>query len=428
MNAHLERALLLVEQSRYELAEKELRQVLAEDPGEAIAHSVLALCLCERKDYKGATEEAELAIHNAPAMPYAHYVLCRIMYARNRFAEARAAIMEAIRLNPEDADYFAQLAQIHLNERRWPDALEAAEKGLQHDSEHVGCANTRAVALVKLGRRAEAGAAIGAALARQPEDATTHANQGWTLLEQNQPEKAMEHFREALRLEPNNEWARQGIVEALKARYFIYSLMLRYFLWTAKLSRRGGMIFVIGGYLAYRGLWSLADAQPALAPFIWPVLGTYIAFCLMTWIAASLFNLVLRLNRFGRLALSPTQIRSSNWVGAFLFLTLSGLVSWLAFGWDHGFWIMLCCGIMVLPITVTFGCASGWPRNCMAVYTCALGILAAVSIGITFIPITTKVEFQFWESTLEWTMTVLSYGVLLSGFAASYLSSVVVKK
>ena len=55
------------------------------------------------------------------------------------------------------------------------------------------------------------------ALGRNPENAHTNANQGWSLLHGGQPGKALEHFREALRLDPDLEFARAGMVEALKA-------------------------------------------------------------------------------------------------------------------------------------------------------------------------------------------------------------------
>ena len=67
--------------------------------------------------------------------------------------------------------------------------------------------------------------------ARDPDDAFSHANQGWTLLEQGNRKKAMEHFRESLRLDPTNGWAQAGLVEAIKAGNPVYAVMLKYFLW-----------------------------------------------------------------------------------------------------------------------------------------------------------------------------------------------------
>ena len=246
MSPQLERGLLLFMQSRYELAEAELRQALANEPREAYGHAMLGLCLAKREQFKEATEEAEQAVHLAPDFAFAHYALADILHDRNHHAEALTAINEALRLDSADADYFALLSAIHLDEKHWKEGLQAAEQGLQLDSEHVGCNNLRAIALVKLGRKSEAGATIDAALARNPDNAVTHANQGWTLLERGEPKKALEHFREALRLDPDNDWARQGIVEALKARNVIYAVMLKYFLWMSRLSGRVQWAIILG--------------------------------------------------------------------------------------------------------------------------------------------------------------------------------------
>src|SRR5688500_16372498 len=69
----IERGLLLYQQSRYEMAEAELRQALGVEPNDAYAHALLALCLIERKQADDATAEAQQAIHLAPDMPFAHY-------------------------------------------------------------------------------------------------------------------------------------------------------------------------------------------------------------------------------------------------------------------------------------------------------------------------------------------------------------------
>ena len=351
MNPNLERALLLYQQSRHELAEAELRQSLASDPDDAYAHALLALCLAQREQFKDATHEARQSIHLGPDFPFAHYAHARVLYDRNHHQEARAAIEEAIRLDPEDADYYSLLAGIHFDEKRWPEALNAAEQGLQFDSEHAGCTNLRAMAMVKLGRKTEAGATIDAALAKNPDNALTHANQGWTLLEQGEPKKALEHFREALRLDPENEWARNGVVEALKARNIIYAVMLKYFLWMSKLSGRAQWGIILVGYFGNRMLGAAAQTHPDLAPWLLPVRMLYVAFALMTWLAYPLFNLMLRLNRFGRLALSREQIVASNWVGACALATLAGLAGCVLYGTDS-LWLSLALvsGFLLLPV------------------------------------------------------------------------------
>jgi tetratricopeptide (TPR) repeat protein len=376
MNQHLERAILLAQQSRFDLAENELRQALVIEPGQAHAHALLALCLAQREKFDEATAEATQAIHLDPNFSFAYYAHARVLFERNRFAEALTAINEAIRIDSDNADYFSLLASIHFQESRWAEALAAAENGLRFDPEHVNCTNQRAMALVKLGRKAEAGVTIDTALARNPENSLTHANQGWTLLEKGDPQKAAEHFREALRLDPQNEWARHGIIEALKARNIIYALMLKYFLWMAKFSRRGQWGIILGGYIGNRLLAAWANSNPALAPWILPVQALYVGFALMTWLAYPLFNLLLRLNRFGRLVLSREQTVASNWFGLCLLLALVGVAGWLIRG-TESIWVLvaLTFGLLLIPVSAVFRCVAGWPRRVMAGTTMALLLL-----------------------------------------------------
>jgi tetratricopeptide (TPR) repeat protein len=386
VNANLQRALLLFGQSRYEMADAELRQSLANDPDDAYAHALLGLCLGKQKQFKPATEQAEQAVHLAPDFAFAHYALADILHDRDRNEEALAAINEALRLDSSEADYFALLSAIRISEKHWTESLEAAERGLQLDSEHIGCTNLRAIALVKLGRKAEAGQTIGAALAKNPDNAVTHANQGWTLLEQSQPKKALEHFREALRLDPENEWARAGIVEALKARNFVYAIMLRYFLWMSRLSSRAQWAIILGGYFGNQLLGGVAKSNPELAPWVLPLRILYVAFALLTWTADPLFNLLLRLNRFGRLVLTREQIVSTNWIGSCLLLALLALAAFLLSDFSAPFLLAAAVfGFLVLPLAGTFKCAEGWPRKAMAAYTGAMAAAGIAAILLLFL-------------------------------------------
>jgi tetratricopeptide (TPR) repeat protein len=390
MNVNLERALLLYQQSRPEMAEAELRQALAADPQDGYAHALLALCLAQRERFEDATSEAEQAIHLQPDSGFTHYAHARVLYDRYRFAEARAAIQEAIRLDSTDADYFSLLAGIHFQERHWQQAVEAAEQGLQFDPEHVGCTNLRAMALVKLGRKAEAGTTIDAALSKNPDNSLTHANQGWTLLEKGQPKKALEHFREALRLDPENEWARHGIVEGLKARNIVYAVMLKYFLWMSRFSVRGQWGIILGGYIGNRILGEIANSNPALAPWVLPLRILYVCFALMTWLASPFFNLLLRIDRFGRLALSREQTVASNWFGACLLCALVSLAGCCIRGLDS-VWLMaaLVFGFLLLPVSAVFRCQPGSSRKIMAGLT-----IGAAVVGLTALASFIAAEYE----------------------------------
>ena len=65
------------------------------------------------------------------------------------------------------------------------------------------------------------------------------------------PPPADTRVREALRIAPENEYARHGLVEALKARHLVYRMMLAYFLWMARLSSKARWAVVIGALVLF---------------------------------------------------------------------------------------------------------------------------------------------------------------------------------
>ena len=381
MNPNLQRATVLIEQERWELAEEQLRLSLADDPDVPYSHAVLALCLIARGQLDAAEAEARQAVHLAPDFAFAHYAHSRILNARNRDQEALHAIQQAIQCDPNDADYHSMLAAIHFDGRRWLEALAATENGLQFDPEHTACNNLRAMALVKLGRREEAGATIEATLSRNPDNSVTHANRGWTLLESGDRAKALEHFKESLRLDPTNEWARAGIVESLKASNPIYAVMLRYMFWMSRLNSGVQWGVILGGYLGSRLLSSLSSSSPELAPWILPLQILYITFAVLTWLADPLCNLILRLNRYGRLALSEEQLTSSNWVGGCLLMSVLGLGVWAVSGFKFEFLLgPVVFFALALPVASVWKCQPGWPRTVMAVFAAAMVATGAGAI------------------------------------------------
>lgn len=357
MNNHLTRARLLMQQHRFSLAEEQLRLALMEGSESSTAHALLSLCLLERDQFDEATREAAQAIHDAPDEALGFYAMAVVLKKRNRLPDALTAIGDAIRLEPWNSSHFHVLAAIEAQRYRWKETLAATEQGLACDPEDIGCNNLRAIALVNLGRKAEAGQSIDATLSKNPEDAVTHANQGWTLLHQQQPRQAMAHFREALRLEPNLEWARQGVIEAMKARFFLYRWLLTWFLWLGRFPPGVQIGLMLGLVFGQTVLSNLVQMVPALAPLAGPLAFLYAIFVWMNWTASALFNLVLRIDPFGRLVLNASERRESTLAGVCLLLFIAvGLTSLFVKREVSGIpWLtaLLYLGLMI-PLVATF--------------------------------------------------------------------------
>ena len=235
------------------------------------------------------------------------------------------------------------------------------------------------MALVRMGRKVEAEAPLAAALARAPENALTHANYGWALLHRDKIKEAFAAFREALRLDPTSSWAREGIVEALKARNFIYRLLLRYFLWMSRLTEdeQWGVIGIFHGIRV--ALRVVARAFPPLWIVVLPLLLLYQAFALLTWVAKPLFALLLRFDRFGRLALSNEDMVASTWMAICLLASELGvLLALLARNW--GF-LALTVGALALlpPVAGVFHASKGVGRVMLAVYAGGLALLVVLA-------------------------------------------------
>ncbi|MGD9646518.1 MAG: tetratricopeptide repeat protein [Pirellulales bacterium] len=378
-----QRGILLLQQHRYDLAEQAFRQALADQPHHELGHAMLSLCLRELDRQAEGIVEAQTAIGLDPELALGHYALALNLLDRKKHAAALAASREAVRLDPHDADFHAAEAVIELTSERFREGLAAADRGLACNPKHTQCLNLRAMALRHLGRGSEAQAASGQVLADAPEDSLAHAVHAWNFLEQGRVPEALAHFGESLRLDPNNEYARLGMVEALKARYRVYRWFFAFRVWQARLGRRLQWVFIIGLLVFMRTTRAAGNAVPAFELPARILIGLYMAFVFLSWAGTPLSNLLLRLNRFGRQALNRHETRSANAVGVCLLLAatcaLLAIVPLLrAPGIAGGIMFV----VLILPVAAVFSARAGWPRWAMGGYAALLLLIAVAAIAL----------------------------------------------
>ncbi|HEX2100908.1 MAG TPA: tetratricopeptide repeat protein [Candidatus Synoicihabitans sp.] len=381
MSAHLVRAQLLLEQSRPVDAEREATHALAQDPHNAQGHALLALSRLAQRRAAEALPEAQTAVGLEPDTAFYHRVLGTVWHQLDRRDEALKAAREAIRLDPSDPDSYVLQSSVQLSRRDWAGALTSAESALALAPEHVDAANFRSMALVHLGRKAEAMATVDYALGREPDNALSHANQGWNCLHANEPRRAQEHFREALRLNPELEYAREGMLEALKARNPIYRGMLAYYLWIGRQSGRLQIAFIAGIFFGNRLLDGFAAAQPQFAWLTTPLRLLFFGFIYLTWTAGPMFNLLLRIDRFGRHVLSREQRTGSTWFGLAFAAMLGALAWWLIGDSDAGMLLTVHLAIISICVAATVS-RTGRSRLLLAVGTVAIAVLALASFAL----------------------------------------------
>lgn len=362
LEPHWQRANLLFQQHRWDLAAAELRAVLTAAPDHAPAHALLALTLVHLDQLGEALSEAQRAIVSDPELPFAHNALAIVLMQQEQLPLAAAAIEEAIRLDPDEADFHSTLAQIRLQQKRWPDALAAAERGLEIAPEDIDCLNLRSLALVRMGRRGEARDTLDASLAHDPDNPYTHQARGFALLHAGDAKGALHHFKEALRRDPTLEASRTGVVEALKARNVLYRLVLAWFLWLDRFSKGRQLQIVLGLWLASRfGSSVLTDAGHATAADV--VDFSWIGFVLLMACTVPLFNLLLLLHPLGRHALERRARNDAIVLGACITAGCGvGLHAWFgASAWSGRGWPLWL--VLPLPVAGIGLFQPGWGRR-----------------------------------------------------------------
>jgi len=373
---------ILIQQKKCQEAEKILSDLLTENSNNIHYLSLLAEVNLQQEKFDNANSIIENAIGLSPDAPHLFYIKSRVAIQQDNLNKAEKYINQAIELDPYDADYVALLANVKLGRKQFDEALETANRALEIDAENLLALNTRSTALNKLNRSEESFETIEGALREDPNNAYTHANYGWGLLEKGDHKKALEHFKEALSNDPNLEYAQSGILEALKATNPIYRIFLKYSFFMCNLTAKYQWGVIIGFYLGFRILKTIASNNEALQPYLIPLIIALAFVAFSTWIIAPISNLFLRFNKYGQLLLNKKEKMSSNFVAISLGTFIVGLILYIALSDEKmltiaafGFAMMLPLGTMFSPSKNKYG---------LLIYTIALALVGLTAISLTF--------------------------------------------
>ena len=372
----LSRAIALCDLGRLEDADEALREALREDPNDPVTHGILALVLMDLDRPKEALEASSRAIALGPELSLGHTARTRALLALERFEKAEASANEAIRLDPEDADGYVLLAFALLGRERWDEALAAADKALSLEPESESARGVRAVALGWSKGGPGWQEAADETLAVAPDSALAHAFAGETYLRRGGEREAAERFREALRLDPESEFAQAGLAEAMKAAHPLFKPLFRFFMWQERLSNGWKAAIIVGPLLALRALRPAADN-----PLVLTLIILWAAFVALTWLGEPLANVALRFSKVGRAVLPAEQKRSS---AAFLaFLGATVLAAVLALAVDPRFFLAVLTTGLLTFVVGNAHVPRRRLRRIVYVSAIAAGVAAFVAVALT---------------------------------------------
>ncbi|NLT71410.1 MAG: tetratricopeptide repeat protein [Verrucomicrobiaceae bacterium] len=359
--SELSHGLLLQDQGRLEEAEACFYSVLAREPDNDFVYGRLALCQMSQPGKKRrALETVEEAIRLRADESFYFSVKAIILGELHRGRESLEAAETAVRLNPEDTFALSAKANAYCAMDRWADAEEWSRRALALDGDNAMAANILAHTLRLQGKQEDNAEAVARLLAADPEDSFAHVNAGWSALQAKDQARAEGHFREALRLDPESDMAREGLLESFRARSWFYRAYLSYCFFMQRHTEGKQWLIFLGAFAVYQvSRQYLATINPAYSGAL---VAVWLGLVLWVWLAPGIGNFLILLDRSARLALKPAERHQGIAVGGVF--ALGALTTILGMVIDHAPVLLAGVGMLAttIPASLTFGNASSRGR------------------------------------------------------------------
>ena len=206
---------------RFAEAEIHLRRALALNPQAQDAHLHLGDALYKQGRYDEALAATHIALEQDPNYFEAHVNLGAILAARGRYEEAIDVFAQAAALNPDSTQaaelYF--LMGMTAQDNGQPEAAAYYMRAFEIDPHHTKAIRRLAHLRLEQQRYDESLELFQRLIALHPDDAATYSNMGIALAFLGRIDEALQHFDQALSLDPTLASARanrEAVLEAVK--------------------------------------------------------------------------------------------------------------------------------------------------------------------------------------------------------------------
>ena len=179
-------------------------------------------------------------------------------------------------------------------------------------------------------------------------------------------------FKEALRLQPDLRYAKDGLKESYRARSAFYRVFLRWAFFMQRFSEKHQTMIIIGLVVGFKIVRKIAEAVHPLLALL--VIVVYYLFLFGTWLSSGIANFLILKDSVARMSLDREEKVEGLVIG---FLFFVGLIS-LAVGAAMGMLPLAVAGgtmmVAAIPASLVFTNASTKGRVVFG--TCMTAVLA----------------------------------------------------
>lgn len=327
---------LIYDHHKFKDARKILADTLAVDINNAEVYALMAYCEEKLGNKTNADDLLLQSLRIDPAFALAYYFQSVIYSERNEFSKALKAIEAALAIEPENVEYLFTKAQIHYQKGDVYVTAEIISKALAIDPEHEGLITLKSLCYISNNQQDAAEQLINKNLQNNANDSESLRLKGWMYLNRDDLERAEQSFIDALKANPENELAREGLLDVKKRQWPLLNFFIKMGFRKYTFTFKGDLSSIIFLIIGIKGL-----------P-IW--LALFSIYLLVCWYCDVVYESVIRLKPVSGYLLTKDKIRRSD-----IFLIMNALcIIIILLPYDlksDTVWIIftfLLCGIFVM--------------------------------------------------------------------------------
>ncbi|HLK32669.1 MAG TPA: tetratricopeptide repeat protein, partial [Terriglobales bacterium] len=187
----------------YPEAARTLRLVVAMDPNDAVARSLLGTALFSTASYEEAVRAFAPLGDTALEQPGLAYAWAESLVKLNRY-ELAAALLTKLEGRRPQASTMVLVAQAWSEMGNYPRAVTACQRALEADPNLAQAHGIAGLALIHEDQSAEAAAEFRAQLLQDPADSDAEYHLAFVLFQLSQEKEAVQHLRNVLARTPNH--------------------------------------------------------------------------------------------------------------------------------------------------------------------------------------------------------------------------------